>query len=907
MKLWVATMPILFIVATGLPMTIPAQGPGAQVAEAERLYEQALKLYGAARYSEAISVAERGLGVIEKEHGREHPTAGPMMTLLAALYEATLDYPKAEQFYLRVMVMYMGALGQEHTLVASAATGLASFWMNIGKFEEAEILFRRALAIYEKASGPESLDVATALGNLAALYAVRSDFAKAVPLMERAFVIYYKVLGPEHRLVALMAINLANDYSAIGQYAKAEPILQRVLVILENQLGKEHDNVASALDSLAQVYMDMGSYAKAETAYQRALAIHEKAWGTLSPHLTATLANLAGLYEKINDPGRALSMQSRLSEIEEYEIGLCLTYGSEQKKQGYLDSRLGDFSREVSLHTRRLPGNLQAARLALTAIMRRKGRALDAMTDQIGTLRRRASPQDAGLFERLITTRTELANLQLDPPERLSAVQRREKVIGLEAVIGSLEDEISRRSAEFRTQRQPVTVERVQHAIPNDAALVELFIHRPVGVKTAQPDAARSVAYVLHRTSGPTFVDLGEASTIEAAVARFREALQTPNRTDVKQVGRLLDEQVMRPIRKLLGPTRRILLSPDGALNLIPFAALVDENGQYLVENYSITYLTSGRDLLRLQVQTESRSTPLVMADPLYDLTAVSRPRRVGSEVNPPGGQTESKRRSMDFTLKSYAPLPGTAAEAAALAKLLPQGTRVLVQEQATEAALKQVDRPLVLHVATHGFFLPDQAQAVGAGNKPLRGTSDTRGKSRLPARWENPLLRSGLILAGVKQGQSGVGEDGVLTALEVAGLDLWGTKLVVLSACETGLGEVANAVGVYGLRRALVLAGSETQVMSLWKVSDAGTSDLMVAYYTRLQAGEGRTDALRQVQLAMLRGQLTPTTASRSGKRETSDSAADDPSAYRHPYYWASFIPSGNWRDMNGKDVRSQ
>lgn len=166
---------------------------------------------------------------------------------------------------------------------------------------------------------------------------------------------------------------------------------------------------------------------------------------------------------------------------------------------------------------------------------------------------------------------------------------------------------------------------------------------------------------------------------------------------------------------------------------------------------------------------------------------------------------------------------------------------------------------------------------------------------------WENPLLRSGLVLAGVKQRQSGLGEDGVLTALEAAGLDLWGTKLVVLSACETGLGDVRNGEGVYGLRRALVLAGSETQVMSLWKVSDAGTRDLMVAYYTRLRNREGRAEALRQVQLAMLRGEML--SAANSRNRETTDPGRKSSTKnYRHPYYWASFIQSGDWRSLENK-----
>lgn len=694
MKLWLATVLILFIVVTGLSITAAGQDRRAQLAEAERLYEQALKLYGATRYAEALPLAERGLAILEKVHGQGHPATSPMLSVLASLYEDVLaslyeemlDYPKAEQFYGRALINYMGSVGQDDPLVASAATGLGLFYINTGEFEKAEILLGRAWEIHNKVSGLESLEVASALNNLAVIYAARRDFAKAVQVLERAFVIYYKVLGGEDPLVSIVAVNLANDYARLGQYAKAEPLLQRVLVILETKLGKEHDSVAGVLESLASLYSQMGAYAKAERFSLRAVAIRERLWGQLHPKLAPSLSILANLYEETKDPIRALSLQSRLSEIEEYSIALSLTYGSEQKKQLYLDSQLSDSCKEVSLHTRILPANVQAARLALTAILRRKGRALDAMTDQIGTLRRRANPEDAGLFDRLITTRTELANLQLNPPESLSLAQRKDKVISLESVISYLEDEISRRSAEFRTGRQPVTVERVQRAIPNDAALVELFVHRPVGAKNPQPDTSRYVAYVLHRTGGPMFADLGEAAAIDSDVTRLRQALQTQGSATVKEVGRVLDERVMRPVRKLLGESRHLLLSPDGALNLIPFAALIDENGQYLVENYSITYLTSGRDLLRLQTQIENRSAPLIMADPLFDLTAASRPRTIGGQVNQPAGQADANRRSTDFTLKSYNPLPGTAEEAAALPKLLPQETQVFLQERATEA-----------------------------------------------------------------------------------------------------------------------------------------------------------------------------------------------------------------------------
>jgi CHAT domain-containing protein len=362
----------------------------------------------------------------------------------------------------------------------------------------------------------------------------------------------------------------------------------------------------------------------------------------------------------------------------------------------------------------------------------------------------------------------------------------------------------------------------------------------------------------------------------------------------VKQVAKALFGKLMRPILPLLGNTYRLFLSPDGDLNLIPFGALVDEQERYLVETYSITYLTSGRDLLRLQVHSVSKQGPVVFANPLFN--------RVGDSDNQTSLVADSGSRGRPWDLRNvkFKPLPGTAEEAKALGDVL-AGVKLWTGAQATEATLKQVSGPVILHIATHGFFLPDQAQAFGESDRGISLAVQTRTGG------ENPLLRSGLALAGVNQHLSGTGEDGVLTALEATGLDLWGTKLVVLSACETGLGEVKNGEGVYGLRRALVLAGSESQVMSLWAVSDAATRDLMTDYYKRLQAGEGRTEALRQVQLTMIKS-AAPTVALTTGSAQHRELGIEPrqkapPEDRSHPFYWASFIQSGEWRSLNGAD----
>src|SRR5205085_6052251 len=325
----------------------------------------------------------------------------------------------------------------------------------------------------------------------------------------------------------------------------------------------------------------------------------------------------------------------------------------------------------------------------------------------------------------------------------------------------------------------------------------------------------------------------------------LRQALSDPQRSDVQQRARAVDEKVLQPVRALLGETKQLLVSPDGELNLIPFAALVDEHGHYLLERYSFTYLTSGRDLLRLEARRESKGGPVVVADPAFGAPAlVAASSRAGTKSS--AGENSHPR--VDYSQVFFGPLPGVTEEVRALKELLPQAS-FLTKEQATKAALKKLKGPSILHIATHGFFLQDEPTTDNA----VAQARDATRLSKLVGHVADPLLRSGLALAGANKSGNG-NTDGILTALEAAGLNLWGTKLVVLSACDTGVGEVKNGDGVYGLRRALVLAGAESQVMSLWAVSDRSTRDLIVGYYKALLQGAGRGAALRQVQLQMLK-----------------------------------------------------
>jgi CHAT domain-containing protein/Tfp pilus assembly protein PilF len=834
---------------------------------------------------------QRALDIRVKVFGAEHPYVAESLNNLAVLYQRRGDFERVESLYKRALEIDEKALGPEHPSVAITLNNLAAFYDSIGDYARAEPLAQRARAIIEKTFGPEHTMTAVLLSGLASRYHFKGDLAQAEALYQRVMAIYEKTLGPEHPLVADALNDLARLYHDKGDYARAEQSGQRALAINEKVLGANHPSLAAVLQSLARVYRSKGDYARAELLHRRELAIYENLSIKNHHEMAYALSDLATLYEATGDMAQAIRLLTRAAEISENTLTHILLIGSENQKRIYLERLTEDTNINISLHLRSAPASEDAARLALTTLLRRKGRVLDVMSDQVATLRRQLDPQDRALLDQLVADRTQLATLMLKGLGTGDPAQYRAEVARLEGEGERLEAEVSARSAEFRAQAQPVTLERVRQAIPEGAALVEIALYAPYDAKAKtlgeRFGTARYAAYVLRHGGALAFVDLGEAVEIDRRGREFRAALGDRHSTDVKQVARALDDLVMRPVRPLLGGMRTVLISPDGALNLVPFGALVDERGRYLVEDYTFDYLTSGRDLLRLEVRVPNRQPPVIIADPSFDLAITA------ADPLAPSTGGDGTRRSVEMSQDRWPQLAGTAEEAAGIKRFFPDAL-VLTKAQATEAAVKRVSGPRLLHVATHGFFVRDQPRETTA-RTPAPGL----GEVPRSVRGENPLLRSGLVLTGANKRQSGAGEDGVLTALEVAGLDLWGTRLVVLSACRTGEGNVSNGEGVYGLRRALVLAGAESELMSLWLVDDKATRDLMLEYYQRLQAGEGRVEALRQVQLKMLWGdeQRPGGTPRVSSARRGAQPQAG---ARSHPYFWASFISIGDWRPLD-------
>lgn len=815
-------------------------------------------------YLQAELGYKRSLRIVEKRLGSNHPTVVLVLDNLAGLYRLMGDFVSAEQLFKRALVVAERGSGPTSVETAKALDRLGSFYVELGDYEQAELLHRRAITIFETLPR-ESTNLAQALNNLGLVHRTKMNYVEAEIAYKRAVTIAERNSDAQDTL-AISFTSLGGVYEDQGDLIRAGASHERAVRIIESAFGSDHHSISTPLNNLGLVYMKQGNNERARAIFERTLMITEKKYGPDSIQLCSPLVNLAHIHMDAGQAATAIHFLTHSFNIRERALDLVLGAGSEKQKQLYLATLANETNGILSLMIQAGPNNSEMSELGITTILRRKARVLDAMSKQVETLRTHTNPKHATLLKELVNVRRQLANVILQPWTDLPQAGQAYRSI-LEKRIEELEQRVAENSSRFREDAQAVTVSRVQSTIPLGAALVEFVSYRPFDPKALTASARfgepRYVAFVLHRSGKPLWIEVGDAKVIDALVNRLRSAFKNSKSVNAKNIARSLDEQLMQPIRGLLGNARQILLSPDGELNLLPFGALVDEENRYLIENYSMTYLTSGRDLLLMRSnRTQALNRPLIVANPLFDNTPT-----LGRPLIPTAAS-----RSIDFTKFKYSPLPATALEAREIATVL-NGAEVLTEANATESEVKKVTQPQILHLATHGFFLSDQGEPGERSLVRVRNNTSTL---------ENPLMRSGLILAGVTQRSSGPGEDGVLSAMEAAGLDLRGTELVVLSACETGVGEIKVGDGVFGLRRAILLAGAKSQVTSLWQVDDKATRDLMVDLYTRLKNGEGKGEALRNAQLNIMKNP-----------------------ARAHPYFWASFIEIGDWRPLNQSAFR--
>ncbi|MBI4680806.1 MAG: tetratricopeptide repeat protein [Nitrospirae bacterium] len=760
-------------------------------------------------------------------------------------------YDEAINYAQQVLMIREKVLGKDHFFVAESLNNLAFFYGATGMYVEAAPLLKRSLAIYENTLGKDHPNVATSLNNLAELYRNTGRYAEAEPLYKRALTIRENTLGKDHPDIALSLNNLAGLYVATGMYAEAESLYKRSLAIYENTLGKDHPDIAQSLNNLAELYRTTGRYAEAEPLYKRALTIYEKNLGNEHPDIAQSLNNIAFLYAETDKHTESHNLFKRGISIEDLMRENIFLLLNEKQKIGYMNQNEYSIHAFMSHTVKYMQSSSQSITDTFNSWLKWKGAVAEAQGRYMDAAMQSANPEIINKFDALNNIRREIAKMQLSKPDKGDFEDYRNRIAERDKQKDSLEAELSRLSKDFALEKTigRADVKNISEILPKDSAYIDFARIGVYDFKEKKMDEPKYVAFILIPQKEPEvkLMEIAEADDVEKHVKAYLQEMnkiktsgQTPDKAALDKSARAIYDIAIKPLEKFIEGKKQLFIGPDGNLNLIPFEALVTPSNKYLMEDHTINYIAAGRDIIRFTDTNIAKGDALIIADPDYDMGLTERDK-AAKEINV--AKTIRGSVSRDVSNLSFDRLPDTKQEADAIEKILKNNKKFKVKNYQNKNAIEEVifstEKPQILHLATHGYFLNDEE---------LKGSSETRG-----------------VNASLKAGR----DEGMMSAEKILGLNLKGTDIVVLSACETGVGDVKNGEGVFGLKRAFILSGAKTLMMSLWSVPSAETTELMTDFYTLISTGKPKAEALRQAKLNMMKKK-------------------------QNPFYWGAFVMTG-------------
>lgn len=915
------------------------------------------------RYADAERMHRQALAVAEKVFGPNHEAVAGKLNNLAALLAELARYADADALYRRALKIRETVFGSDHNLVADSLNNLGNLCVDRGQAKEARTLLERAYKIREAAFGLEHPMVAQAANNVAIALGKIGDRKSAEAILKNNLANVEKVFGKNHPAYADAVFNLAGCQYDAGRYTEAAAAYREALPMFEGMLGKRHPHVADVLTQLGNCLRADGKLDAARECHQTAREIMQKAFGNDHPAVFASTQNLAMNAWLEGDTKSAIALFDEQRKSARRYLLRELPFAPLAEQREFLNtSDVDQLSRAVSIISAK-PGPNEAvikaadwqvakvdpdvARKSAEWLANGKAMAIEARTVRARLDRDITDPEARRALAELLDLRGREMALGL---QENGAAAANVKKLRTETWVRRRLVEQTLTNSKNPAMVQPwVDLDSIRQGIPKDGLLIDIVRLKPVKLANRADEAGweapRYIAWVIPPTGDLEIIDLGEAAKIDDVIrAALRIIPTTADRS--REIGERRAEQmahdamqrisdiVLKPINSRLKDVKHLIISPDGDMWLVPWAALAYNGEQYLVETFTPRLVVSARDLVKPADLPKVETTPaVILADPdLEAAPSASRPVLTGTEaagkladfeatfvfgeagrltVRLPEGEVigqgrwtqsgdvvlmetersvyegriagrfvQGQRRIKDmanspadpFTIElaeSLAPrgfATGQRARALPLTRL--EGDTAMVKlkavtggeprlytdARATEAAVKSAVRPRALVVAAHGLFPP-------------------------PAKDEklgDPLMRCGLVLASYnKRATAGPGdEDGVLTGQEVVALDLRGTRFVVLSGCDTGLGETSSE-GVAALRQAFQVAGTNSVISTLWPIPDTETGRLIGRFYDRLVSGASQADVLAAAQREAI-----------NDRRKKNGTA--------HPYYWGSLTITG-------------
>jgi CHAT domain-containing protein/tetratricopeptide (TPR) repeat protein len=781
------------------------------------------------RFTQAEGFTSDALDLRKAKFGDASPGIGASLNNYAVLKYSQARYNEAEKDFEDALAILKTNNMQGTMPHAIVLNNQAMLFQAIGRYEEAVPGLKEACAIGDKLKSAISTNHLKFLSNLALLYQQMGKFADA----EAIYLGMEKRLGKNNPDYASMLSNQAALYIIMGKEDKVEDLLKKSAAIYKSNFGEENPAYAKAISDLGNFYRYKEKYAEADPLLERALAIRELTLGRNHPMYVQSQEDIAILSWKRKAWSKAFMMYREVMDKSLDFVNKYFPPMSEAEKTKYWDvlsprfHRFYNFAIEANIENPAVVQDLYDYHIATKALLLNStNRVKQAIF----------SSKDAQLIKDYVTwldQKETLARLYAYSKEEL-----RSQKINLDSMVraaNSMEKKLSERSGDFSSgySSQKLSYKDIRGVLNDAEAVVEIVQVQTFTQKFTEE--SRYVALILTKTAEmPKLVILENGQQLDTRYFKYyRNAIQQKLNDEYSY------DQFWGRVDPELGGKKILYTSLDGVYNQINLNTLRKPGAEYVVNKYEITILGNSKDLVALKKQKPKTTKK--------SATLIGFPEYGTGEI---------------------AALPGTKVEVESISKVLKtSGYQVnqFMQKNATEANLKSIKGPSVIHIATHGYFLKDVESTGSAFGVHIENAND------------NPLLRSGLLLAGASSTVSGKrmpnlesNDNGILTAYEAMNLNLEATDMIVVSACETGLGDVKSGEGVYGLQRAFLVAGADAIVMSLWKVDDAATQQLMTNFYTNWLKLGNKQKAFKQAQLQLM-------------------------TKYKEPYYWGAFVMMGH------------
>jgi tetratricopeptide (TPR) repeat protein/CHAT domain-containing protein len=873
-----------------------AIGPAGKSTIAVRLNNLGLFYMNQGKFALARTSFEEAREIDRHGVGERHPYFATRLHNLAQLTHAEGHYAEAIDLYKRAIEIRSETLGFSHADYALSLNGLASVYGTMEDPNQAIAIYQAALRAIENALGTDHPSSANILENLAVPYR-QLGRPEADEMFRRAVAVRRRTLPPDHPDIGLSLQREAEHCLQTGRFDEAADLFREAGQIAEKAFGQDHSQYAAALHGEGLAASANGRPEEAIRLLSNSLERISSSMGRRSVNTALAFVDLAVAYAKTGDLDKAMASIHEATSVMDVVIARVFRAGSERMRAGFLDKISDDFHLALALIARYRANSATEVRFGYELVLRRKSLLSESLAAQRDALLENRYPSLTPALQELKDLRSQLAALSLAGPGELDPGDHESRLAKLFAGHDQAEAGLTRQipELEIETRLRKAGPDSVADALDAGSMLLE-FVRVPTLLRTPAADAwavERYLVFVVpaQNAAGILLFDLGSASEIDGLIDEFLRSIRAEvgvrgeNAPDggtrdlgaaprnlknaAKDAGERLRKAIFDPVRSSLAGAARIIVAPDGDLNRLSFEALPSaegDSGDRLIDTLCFSYEVCGRDCVQPAASANGGADALVVANPNYDL--VDHGRALAESVPSEALASNLRKNSIVFR-----PLPETLEEGRLVAEAL--GVSALIRDQATVGAVRDCRSPRIIHFATHGFFLKD---GLPGGKSDLLLTEPPQQETRFRPETglNNPLLRSGLALAGANTFLRGgrlppAAGNGLLTAEDIAGINLTNTEMAVLSACDTGIGVIRAGEGVYGLRRAFAVSGARTLVLSLWPVGDAAARLLMTKFYSRILSGEkiSRAEALRQSMLAM----------------KAQDS---------RPWYWAAFICQG-------------